>query len=61
MTVQASDDHVWPPWPWPPWDEDDHDGDDDGKKPVNWTERAHKLARKVVEFERELAKASLDL
>jgi endothelin-converting enzyme len=59
LTVQSSDDHVWPPWPWPPWDEDDHDGDH--KKPRNWTEKARKLARKVVEFERELARASLDL
>ncbi|KAF8636703.1 hypothetical protein AX17_003507 [Amanita inopinata Kibby_2008] len=61
LTVQEDGNNVWPPWPWPPWDEDgdDHDGDD--KKPVNWTEKAHKLAQGVVKFERKLAQASLDL
>lgn len=47
--------NVWPPWPWPPW------GDDDDKKPVNQSERAHKLAKKVLEFESQIASASLDL
>lgn len=46
---------VWPPWPWPPW------GDDDDDKPENRTERAHKLAKAVIEFEKKIADASLDL
>lgn len=52
---------TWPPWPWPPWGGDD-DGDDggDGDRD-NRTMDAHKLAKKVVKFERKLAKASLDL
>lgn len=45
---------VWPPWPWPPW------GDDDDK-PENRTERAHKHAKAIIELERQIAKASLDL
>lgn len=53
-----SDSKVWPPWPWPPWGEDE-DGDND--EPVNRTERAHKLSKKIVKLERKLAKASLDL
>ncbi|KAI0647206.1 Metalloprotease [Trametes meyenii] len=48
---------VWPPWPWPPWGDDD-DGKDD---PVNRTERAHKLANNIIEFEKKIANASLDL
>ncbi len=51
-------DNVWPPWPWPPWGEE---GDGDKDEPVNQTERAHKLAKKVVKFESKIAKASLDL
>ncbi|KAI0636818.1 Metalloprotease [Trametes polyzona] len=48
---------MWPPWPWPPWGDDD-----DGKnEPVNRTERAHKLAKEVVEFEKKVANVSLDL
>ncbi|EIW60033.1 Metalloprotease [Trametes versicolor FP-101664 SS1] len=48
---------VWPPWPWPPWGDDD-----DGKgEPVNRTERAHKLAKEVIEFEKKIANVSLDL
>ncbi|PPR08078.1 hypothetical protein CVT24_010539 [Panaeolus cyanescens] len=50
------DANVWPPWPWPPWG-----GDDDDDKPLNRTQRIHKLAKHVVEFERRLARASLDL
>lgn len=45
---------VWPPWPWPPW------GDDDDK-PENRTERAHKLAKAIITFEKKIAEASLDL
>ncbi|KAI0807426.1 Metalloprotease [Fomes fomentarius] len=45
---------VWPPWPWPPW------GDDDDK-PENRTERAHRHAKAIIEFEKQIAKASLDL
>lgn len=50
----------WPPWPWPPWDGDDDD-DDDGGKPENKTERAYRLAKDVVKFEKRIANASLDL
>ncbi|KAI0748278.1 Metalloprotease [Daedaleopsis nitida] len=46
---------VWPPWPWPPW------GDDDDDKPENRTERAHKLAKAIIAFEKKIAEASLDL
>ncbi|KAL0578146.1 hypothetical protein V5O48_003851 [Marasmius crinis-equi] len=49
----------WPPWPWPPWGGDDDD--DEPKKPVNHTKRAHKLAKGVLKFESQIAKASLDL
>jgi endothelin-converting enzyme len=61
ITVQEANKNVWPPWPWPPWggDDDDDDGGDD--RPGNWTERARKLARDAVKFERKLAEASLDL
>ncbi|KAH8106762.1 Metalloprotease [Cristinia sonorae] len=54
---------VWPPWPWPPWDGDDgdKDGDHDDDKPVNRTEEAHKLAKRIVKFEKKIAAASLDL
>ncbi|KAK2467031.1 hypothetical protein APHAL10511_001289 [Amanita phalloides] len=68
LTVQNAGNNVWPPWPWPPWDEDGGDDDDDdddggggGGKPVNWTEKARKLARGAVKFERQIAQASLDL
>ena len=44
---------TWPPWPWPPWG-----GDDEPRTPY---ERARQHAKKVVEFEYTLAKASLDL
>ncbi|CAA7267908.1 unnamed protein product [Cyclocybe aegerita] len=57
--VDNEDPNVWPPWPWPPWG---GDGDDDKPTtPINRTEEAKKLAKKVVKFERKLAKASLDL
>lgn len=62
VTVQDADkNNVWPPWPWPPWGGGDDDDDDDDDKPGNWTDRAHKLARDAVKFERRLAEASLDL
>ena len=48
---------VWPPWPWPPWGDDD-DGED---KPENRTTRAKKLSKAVIEFEKKIANASLDL
>jgi endothelin-converting enzyme len=51
--------NVWPPWPWPPWGGDDDEND--GDKPVNRTLQIRKLAKGVVEFERKLAHASLDL
>lgn len=44
---------TWPPWPWPP------GGPDDGPKTPY--ERATEHAKKVFEFERKLAKATLDL
>jgi len=44
---------TFPPWPWPPWG-----GEDEPKTP---SERATGHARKIVEFERTLAKATLDL
>lgn len=44
---------AWPPWPWPP------GGPDDGPKTPY--ERATEHAKKVVQFEHSLAKATLDL
>ncbi|KAG6832683.1 hypothetical protein H0H92_012255 [Tricholoma furcatifolium] len=58
--VTNQDSNVWPPWPWPPWGEDDDDKDGD-KPPMNSSERAHKLAKDAVQFEKRLADASLDL
>ncbi|KAL1758319.1 hypothetical protein FB107DRAFT_258860 [Schizophyllum commune] len=58
---EDTEENVWPPWPWPPWgDDDDGKGDDDKEKPKN-SKVARKLAKKVVKFERKLAKISLDL
>ena len=51
----------WPPWPWPPWGGDEDDDGDDGNVPLNKTERAYKLAKDVVLFEKRIANASLDL
>lgn len=64
--VNNDEPQTWPPWPWPPWSpEEPGDGDDDGgKEPSDdlpKSERAKKLAKKVVKFETQLAKASLDL
>ena len=50
------DEFSWPPWPWPPWGDDD-----DGNSPENRTERAQRLAKEVIKFERRIANASLDL
>ncbi len=60
MTVQDTEKEqkLWPPWPWPPWGDDDNDGK---KAPLNKTERAKRLAKKVVKFEQKIANASLDL
>lgn len=61
---------VWPPWPWPPWDpqdpgDPDHPGPGDPPgsphKPINRTKEAPRLAAKIIEFEKKLANASLDL
>lgn len=54
---------VWPPWPWPPWDGDDDDKDHGGHegRRANRTEYAYELAGDVVKFEKQIAKASLDL
>ncbi|KAL4254086.1 Peptidase M13 [Abortiporus biennis] len=60
-TVHEDRLRVWPPWPWPPWDggEGGDDGDEHGRR--NRTEEAPILARNVVEFEKKIANASLDL
>jgi endothelin-converting enzyme len=50
--------NLWPPWPWPPWEPDEPDDD---KTPVNRTERAHVLSKKVLMLETQIANASLDL
>lgn len=47
---------VWPPWPWPPWGDED-----DGDSPENRTERAERLAKSIIKFEKHIANASLDL
>jgi endothelin-converting enzyme len=63
LTVHEERLRVWPPWPWPPWDPQDPDHPDqpgDGK-PLNRTKEAPKLAKAIVEFEKKLANASLDL
>lgn len=64
--INNDEPQTWPPWPWPPWnpDEPGDGGDGGGKEPggdLPKFERARKLAKKVVKFESELAKASLDL
>ena len=56
MTVHEERLKVWPPWPWPPWGDDD-----DGDKPEDPKDRAHRLAKGIIKFEKEIAKASLDL
>lgn len=50
---------MWPPWPWPPWDGDDDGGGGEGEPPKH--RDMHALAKKVVDFESQIAKASLDL
>ena len=52
--------NVWPPWPWPPWDGDDEDGDGGGDQ-KDPRKEAREVAKKVLDFETEIAKASLDL
>lgn len=47
----------WPPFPWPGGGDDDDNDDGPKHGPRNATE----LAEEVVEFERKLARASLDL
>jgi endothelin-converting enzyme len=62
VLVSNEEPDAWPPRPWPPWEGDgDDDEDNGGRKHVNKTVRAHELANKIVEFERKLAQASLDL
>jgi endothelin-converting enzyme len=64
ILASNEDPSAWPPRPWPPWDGDDdgdEDDDDGGGGRVNKTLGAHELAKKIVEFERKLAQASLDL
>ncbi|KAH7909726.1 Metalloprotease [Hygrophoropsis aurantiaca] len=54
-------DHVWPPWPWPPWDGDGDERRGEPNKPRAPPRGAHELAKKVVDFETEIAEATLDL
>jgi endothelin-converting enzyme len=54
---QDAGEHVWPPWPWPPWGDDDDDKSPKPDKPMT----PHELAKKVLKFESQIAKASLDL
>lgn len=69
LTVHEERLRVWPPWPWPPWDPEDpedphepgHPGDGEPHKPVNRTKEAQKLAKQIVDFEKKIANASLDL
>jgi endothelin-converting enzyme len=49
----------WPPWPWPPWGDDDDGKGKGGKKRRDV--RAREAAKAVVEFEKRVADASLDL
>ena len=42
--------------PWPPWG-----GDEDDGEPESREERAHRLAKSIIKFEKEIAEASLDL
>ena len=54
---QEDESNVWPPWPWPPWgDDDDGKGKKKGKKA-----RAKEGAEAIVEIEKRIANASLDL
>lgn len=57
ISVQESE-KMWPPWPWPPWDGDDGDG---GDNEPSKRRDMRKLAKKVVDFESNIAEASLDL
>lgn len=53
---------VWPPWPWPPWDpKDPDDPDKPDDKPINRTKEAPRLAKEIIELEKKIANASLDL
>jgi endothelin-converting enzyme len=57
--VTNDPDTDWPPW-WPPWGPGpgDKDKKKDRRTPV---EKAHDLAKEVVEFESRVANTSLDL
>ncbi|KAG8919503.1 hypothetical protein FRC02_001598 [Tulasnella sp. 418] len=55
---ESEESEFWPPFPWPPWG---GGGDDDDKKKENKTARATRLSKAVVELEKSLADASLDL
>ena len=62
IDVEDEKSSTWPPWPWPPWGGDDEDeGDGKGGRKENKTEKARRVAREVVEFETELARAGADL
>ena len=56
LTIHEERLRVWPPWPWPPWG-----GDEDDGEPESREERAHRLAKSIIKFEKEIAEASLDL
>ncbi|KAF9453276.1 zincin [Macrolepiota fuliginosa MF-IS2] len=61
FSIKEKTQRMWPPWPWPPWDGDDDGGGGDGDDKPPKHRDIHKLAEKVVDFERKMAKASLDL
>lgn len=52
---------MWPPWPWPPWDGDEPGDDDGSPEQGNRTEKAHAMAKKILDFETDIAQATLDL
>lgn len=61
LTVPEERLRVWPPWPWPPWGGDDDDGGDDDETEPMTPAKASKLAWKIIDLEKAIANASLDL
>lgn len=59
--IKKESQRMWPPWPWPPWDSNDDSGDGGGENKPPKHRDIHGLAKKVVEFESRMARASLDL
>lgn len=61
LIQQDTSENVWPPWPWPPWDGDDDDDKLPKPKPgPRKPDTPDVQAKKVVEFEKKIADASLD-